>query len=213
MFDVSLEAATFWYDSFNIILFVGAFAVAIATYGSIKMGAVKERFSDERISANERVTAEANARALELQVSLNELSSPRHIDFEIFKKSLEGVAPVKIEIRYAEACSDCFWVATWISNFLGERSGLGWPISIFKPLEANPSGLPPAIAAHASPWGITVVARGDVKENSISWQDDSSANAIFFALLKSMGKRPTVSSNLDATLPADMVRIVVAPRP
>jgi hypothetical protein len=46
MSDVSTEAANFWFDSLNIILFVGAFAVAIGTYGSIKMGAVKERFSD-----------------------------------------------------------------------------------------------------------------------------------------------------------------------
>jgi hypothetical protein len=61
MFDVSLESANLWYDFFNVILFVGAFAVAVGTYGSIKMGAVKEKFADERTAANEAATARAVA--------------------------------------------------------------------------------------------------------------------------------------------------------
>lgn len=61
MFDVSLPWANFWYDVFNVILFAGAFAVAVGTYGSIKMGAVKERFADERISQNESETKRAIA--------------------------------------------------------------------------------------------------------------------------------------------------------
>lgn len=63
MFDVSLPWASFWYDAFNVMLVVGALIVAIGTYGTIKMGAVKERFSDERISANEMETARANESA------------------------------------------------------------------------------------------------------------------------------------------------------
>jgi hypothetical protein len=61
MFDVSLPWANFWYDAFNAMLFLGAFAVAVGTYGSIKMGAVKDRFSDERTTALELQTAQANA--------------------------------------------------------------------------------------------------------------------------------------------------------
>lgn len=61
MFDVSLPWAEFWYDTFNVLLFIGAFAVAVGTYGSIKMGSVKERFGDERISANEKETKRAVA--------------------------------------------------------------------------------------------------------------------------------------------------------
>jgi chromosome segregation ATPase len=61
MFDVSLPWANFWYDAFNVLLFVGAFAVAVGTYGSIKMGAVKEKFADERIIANEAETKRAIA--------------------------------------------------------------------------------------------------------------------------------------------------------
>jgi hypothetical protein len=61
MFDVSLPWANFWYDAFNVMLFVGAFAVAVGTYGSIKMGAIKERFSDERTTALEAQTEQAKA--------------------------------------------------------------------------------------------------------------------------------------------------------
>jgi hypothetical protein len=61
MFDVSLPWANFWYDAFNVMLFVGAFAVAVGTYGSIKMGAVKERFSDERTTLLETQTEQARA--------------------------------------------------------------------------------------------------------------------------------------------------------
>jgi hypothetical protein len=91
MFDVSLATATFWYDAFNVILFLGAFAVAVGTYGSVRMGAIKERFADERISENETATskaiaesdaakrgaAEANARALEAQLALEKFKAPR----------------------------------------------------------------------------------------------------------------------------------------
>jgi hypothetical protein len=61
MFDVTPHGADFWFDAFNVLLFVGAFAVAVGTYGSIKMGSAKERFSNERTSANERETARAVA--------------------------------------------------------------------------------------------------------------------------------------------------------
>jgi hypothetical protein len=98
MFDVSLPWAIFWYDAFNVLLFAGAVAIAVGTYGSIKMGAVKERFFDERTTALETQTeqakaelgkaqadiaqakvqiAEANARALEAQAALEKFKAPR----------------------------------------------------------------------------------------------------------------------------------------
>jgi hypothetical protein len=63
MFDVSLPWASFWYDLSNVMLIVGATAVLIGTYGTIKMGAVKERFSNERISVNEMETSRATESA------------------------------------------------------------------------------------------------------------------------------------------------------
>jgi hypothetical protein len=61
MFDVTPEGANFWFDAFNVILFIGAFAVAVGTYGSIRMGSAKEKFADERIVANEAETKRAIA--------------------------------------------------------------------------------------------------------------------------------------------------------
>jgi hypothetical protein len=63
MFDVSPDQASAWFDIFNIVLFIGAFAVAVGTYGSIKMGEIKERFSNERLSTNEHATAQAQTEA------------------------------------------------------------------------------------------------------------------------------------------------------
>lgn len=61
MFDVSSGWASFWYDVSSAILFFGAFAVAAGTWGTIKLGAIKEKFADERIAANEAETVRAKA--------------------------------------------------------------------------------------------------------------------------------------------------------
>jgi hypothetical protein len=55
------ESANQWFDIFNLGLAIGAFLVAICTWGTFKTGAVKEKFSDERISSNEAATKRAIA--------------------------------------------------------------------------------------------------------------------------------------------------------
>ena len=59
MLDFSLPMASFLYDLSNLLLLIGALAVALGTYGSIQMGSVKEQFADERIAENEAETARA----------------------------------------------------------------------------------------------------------------------------------------------------------
>src|SRR5713226_6952255 len=64
----------FWSSAFNWFLICGAFAIAIGTVGSIRTQATKERFADERISANEAETEKAkasSARSLERVAELN----------------------------------------------------------------------------------------------------------------------------------------------
>jgi hypothetical protein len=120
MFDVSLSWANFWYDAFNVTLFVGAFAVAVGTYGSIKMGAVKERFSDERTAALEAQTeqakatlaiaqadiAKANESALKLQLLLNDeirknawrrLSQEQH---DLISEAVRRSLPMKVSMGF-----------------------------------------------------------------------------------------------------------------
>jgi hypothetical protein len=207
--------------------FIGSLVVGVvSTILIVWMAGVKETYWEkDRTESAERIaslvvqgdqlrkdTAEANARTKESELALAELSSPRNIDPAPFKKALEGVTPINVEILYAESCSDCFWLASWIFNFLGPQGGLGWPIGEPRPLvpvtSGSLAGLPPAMSAHANPWGVTVVAGGDPSV----WDDGTTQRAIVLALVRSMGKRPLVSGNFDATLPRDLVRIVVAPK-
>ncbi|MEI9925562.1 MAG: hypothetical protein WDN50_20830 [Bradyrhizobium sp.] len=81
------DSAALWFDIFNGVLLVGAFFVLAGTWGTIKTAAVKERFSDERIAANEAETkrsvadsdaakegtAKANERIAELSTQSEQL--------------------------------------------------------------------------------------------------------------------------------------------
>lgn len=60
---ISSPLANFLFDLANVVLSVGAAAVLLGTLGVVWMGSVKERYSDERIAANEAKTATANAAA------------------------------------------------------------------------------------------------------------------------------------------------------
>lgn len=209
-------------------LFIGSLVIGVvSTILIVWMAGVKESYwENDRTESAERIaslvvqgdqlrkeTAEATARTKEAELALAELSSPRMIDPDLFKAALKGVEPVTVEILYAESCSDCFWLAQWIYNFLGPQGGLGWPISRLGPLVPALSGplvgLPAAMAAHANPWGVTVVAGGA----SNDWTDTKlPASILLRALAVSMGKHPSISGNLDVAMPKDSVRIVVSPK-
>ncbi len=63
MFDLTLPQANFFYHVANVAIVVGAFLVLAGTLGANQMGYIKERFADERISANEVETARAKENA------------------------------------------------------------------------------------------------------------------------------------------------------
>jgi hypothetical protein len=84
MWSVSSPAADLLFSLFNLILIVGAAAVLLGTIGSIKMNAVREMFSNERISANEAATAiataesdKAKAEAANARLELAKFKAPR----------------------------------------------------------------------------------------------------------------------------------------
>jgi hypothetical protein len=219
MFGLDLDAWNTLMVSCLGIAAAAAVVVGLSTAIIIKLQKQAELESNERIASLvtqgdelRKETAEANARTKESELALAELSSPRNIDPVPFKKALEGVTPIKAEILYAESCSDCFWLASWIFNFLGPQGGLGWPIGEPRPLapvtSGSLAGLPPAMSAHAAPWGVTVVASNEPG----AWDDGTPQRALLMALVRSMGKRPLVSGNVDDALPKDSVRIVVAPK-
>jgi Tfp pilus assembly protein PilX len=118
MFD-SPESANLWFDVFNGILFTGAVLVTVGTYGTIKAGAAKERFSDERVAANEAETkraiadsdvakqgaAEASARAAEAQLALERFKAPR----ELTGEQLERIVSTLSKFAGQEYVVTTFW--------------------------------------------------------------------------------------------------------
>jgi hypothetical protein len=215
MFGLSLHG---WENAMVVALIIAGFFALIAgaaTWSVVRLQRIElvesaKEFEKYKLETSKEIS-QANARTKESELALAELSSPRRIDFSSFKKALEGVSPANVEILYAESCSDCHWLAQWISNFLGTQGGLGWPIDM-RPLVPPTSGpfvgLPPTTAVHANPWGITVVANGD----SSDWNDASAASSLFRALASSMGKRTHITGSLDTELSKGSVRIVVAPK-
>lgn len=63
VFDISQPLANALYGLSNVVLIVGALAALMGTIGTIWTAGVLDRYSDQRISANETETAKANAQA------------------------------------------------------------------------------------------------------------------------------------------------------
>ena len=153
MFDVSLSAANLWFDLSNFALFIGAILVTLGTIGVFKMGAIKEKYADERISFNEGETAKAKATAskadenaeivkqsnLVLQTDLereriarlkleNQLA-PRHLDIDRKIALIEALKPFagqKIEIMVPAGDSEASDYAT---EFEAIFKAAGWNAS------------------------------------------------------------------------------------
>jgi hypothetical protein len=101
MFDVTSSQADAWFAIFNVILFVGAFAVAVGTYGAIRMGEIKERFSNERLAANESATEQAKSEAARAHERTAELERDAALARERAAQLEKGVA--ESNTRAAEA--------------------------------------------------------------------------------------------------------------
>jgi hypothetical protein len=121
----SPESANLWFDIFNGVLLTGAFFVAVGTWGTIKTAAIKERFSDERISSNELETKraiaesdsakEGTAKANEAIAAANERAAALENDAAQARAEQERLKQVVIVSRGIEA----FHVQTparWLSN-------------------------------------------------------------------------------------------------
>jgi hypothetical protein len=99
MWDISSSLADFLFDLSNVVLVLGAAAVLIGTIGSIKMAGIKERFSNERIAANEAETAKAvaesdsaKAEVAKAQLALEKYKGPRNITAEDLRKMEGGLS-------------------------------------------------------------------------------------------------------------------------
>jgi hypothetical protein len=107
MWNVSSSLADTLFNWSNVILVIGAAMVLIGTIGAIKMGGVREYFSDLRISDNERATkaaiaesdianasaAAANAKALEARLELEKYKAARTLTAEQQKATEAALKP------------------------------------------------------------------------------------------------------------------------
>lgn len=69
MIDVPLPVANVMFTASNIVGIVGALCVVAGAFGAFWFGGVRDRYADERISANEAETATAKAEGLRITQS------------------------------------------------------------------------------------------------------------------------------------------------
>lgn len=102
MLDVSAAQASFWFDIFNAILVIGAVFVALGTYGSLRMGAVKERFADTRLGAAEATAASAEkeaAKANESAAKLKQSNLIMEVAVVDAQRQLEGERVERVRLQ------------------------------------------------------------------------------------------------------------------
>jgi hypothetical protein len=233
MLDVTSAQADLWFDISNIVLVVGAIAVALGTLGAIQMSGVREHFADVRISENEAKTAqaradaeaakeraaEANARAAEATLKLGELRErlkPRKLDYKSFQDELRGRPKAPVEILFPKDDAEAYNLAMQFRDFLRMA---GWDVkepAFFPPVDVERfKTAPSAMAAGGQPTGVALVVRAASQADFKLFGDpnaDTPFNALQQAILASLGK---VSSavNSDASPEPGIIRIVVAPKP
>ncbi|MGJ5036617.1 hypothetical protein ACQR13_21125 [Bradyrhizobium sp. HKCCYLRH3059] len=224
MFDVTPESANFWFDAFNVLLFIGAFAVAVGTYGSIKMGSAKERFADERILANEKETrraiadsdiakegtARANERIAELNnetAKLRQQLEPRKLDGETFVRLLRDGPKAKVELLYVKEDPDSYQLSLQIFWYLMHA---GWDCEVEKPIP--PAAINSPYQDKPATW--SVVARETGISLVVHEDNDLKPGTPYDALLKAFHATPgRAETGIDSRVPAGTIRVVVAPRP
>ncbi|WOQ12532.1 hypothetical protein [Aeromonas media] len=104
MFNITSQAADTIYTWSNVLLVFGATLALIGTAGVFWSGGVREKFADERISANEAETAKAKAetaQAMLEQVRLKSLLSWRRVSPSQAQQLAIALAGSSIELWLA----------------------------------------------------------------------------------------------------------------
>ena len=109
MFNITQQAADAIYSWSNVLLVLGATLALIGTAGVFWSGGVRERFADERISANEAETARAKAetaQAILEQERLKALMAWRRVTPAQAQKLAIALKGQKIELWLAGVGND-----------------------------------------------------------------------------------------------------------
>lgn len=189
----------------------------------IALGVWMEEIGAEALEVRERTdaelklaelnarAAEANARAKSAQLELQRLSSPRKFNFEKFKVIMgdDRATRAKVEVLYVRDCPDCMTLAAFIRLAL---LGAQWEVLKYGPLE-EPTGeqahLSSAMAVKGYSYGVTVVG----KAPSYLPFENKPYGDLNFAINFALGETNGVIGSKDESMPDDVVRVVIAPRP
>jgi hypothetical protein len=117
--------------------------------------------TDSEMARAEIASANAREREAELKLEqLRNLAGPRDINFDIFRREIEGKPKAHVQIWYLPDSSDGYWFASRLRGAIGIA---GWdvesPVSIPEPDQRNTlvRDMPRAVAAGGQPSGVTIV--------------------------------------------------------
>jgi len=235
MFDLSLETANLLYAISNGLLILGGILVVVGSVGSFWMTNVRDRYTNERISANEKETARANEHSRVLEVDLaktnaelekqKELTAKaekdllrlrrhaaqRSIEFGQFEALIKNGPMAPVEVLYSNDDGEAFNLASQIvvSLMMAKWDTRG-PSPIPPTTDPLRTRLPPAMAVGGQPVGVSVVARRETLR-AFEKVSSSPVEVLVNALVRSLGQ--VAGGANDADTPVGVIWIVVGPKP
>lgn len=206
MFGLSLLGWENAMISFLIIAGFFALVAGVATWVVVRLQRVE--------------IAESNARQKEAELKLEQLrklSGPRDVDFDAFKKELEGKPKATVVIWYLPDSSDGYWFA---SRLFGALIGSGWkveglgPTPIPEPDQNNLliRGMPRAMVAGGQAMGVTLVGDATAPGDNSNMTGDTPFRALFSALAKgtNLSGMYGAGGSQFTPVPKGTLRVVVA---
>ena len=181
--------------------------IAIGVWGELRFAKRAREADDGRVAEANKLAAEANERAAEAQLHLEQLrkeAGPRVIDRVTFLDALKGKsAPEVVKITYSKAAGDGWAVAFQINALLREAGWTVWPP--YEALDPNDPvfdgyggfGGPQAGIRVLRPWGTDHSSEAEPH------------HALMQAFVNSLG---SLTGAQDEALPAGTIRIVIFPR-
>jgi hypothetical protein len=231
MTEAEIVDATYWAGFWSRIehwMFLGVVLTLALEFIALKFAEPhKEKLEHHRESRlaelrteSERLSKEAETARKETaaaQLQLQQMRSPRRLDFEKLKAGIEGVEPQFFEVLYDQSAADASFLAGAISVAL--RSA-GWKTDQKLPAPLTPQLGPSDLrdvyqllplteqAGSGTPWGVSVITKGPISEDP-----NAPERILAMALLQSVASPAgIVGGGKDETMPAGKIRIIVGPK-
>jgi hypothetical protein len=210
---------------FIVATWLAAICGGVGVAAALVSAIVGYQLAEKSLQDSDVKIADANARQKEAELKLEQLrqlSGPRDLDFEVFKKEIEEKPKAPVAIWYLPDSSDGYWFASRLFTAL---NAAGWsaafPVTIpdldeqsvravvpDMPASLLPTllSMPRAVSAGGQASGVTVVG-----DNS---KADPNAGTPFAALFHALAKSTTFGMSSGASqfmpVPRGTLRVVVA---